>query len=133
VGVAHPERRDRVAMTLALAGLSAATSGQSERSIDAAGERIGHVLDPRSGHPVPAWGSVTVVATDPLVADILSTALLVMGPEAGRRWVAAHPEVHVLFLVVAAGGLERWCNESLVPLIVPRPTNSEQGDRTCSI
>ena len=37
----------------------------------------GHILDPRSGHPVEAHRIVTVVCPDPLDAEILSTAAMV--------------------------------------------------------
>jgi thiamine biosynthesis lipoprotein len=109
VAVAHPARRSEPAVELRLSDRAAATTGQAERFIEADGRRFGHVLDPRSGEPVPAWGSVTVVASDPLVADVLSTALFVMGPEAGMEWVRDRDEVAALFLVDLGERLEaRW-------------------------
>jgi FAD:protein FMN transferase len=76
VEVAHPKHRERSVLALSLAEASASTSGD--------GERPGHLLDPRSGRPAPDFGSVTVVAKTGLVADVLSTALFVLGPDAGR-------------------------------------------------
>lgn len=109
VAVAHPARRSEVAIRLRVRDRAVATTGQSERYVAAAGRRVGHVLDPRSGQPVPPWGSVTVVARDPLDADVLSTALFVMGPEAGLRWVRDRADVGALFLVDREGRLEpRW-------------------------
>lgn len=89
VEVAHPRRRHERAATLSLSRGSVATSGTSERP--------GHLLDPRTGRPVPAWGSVTVVAADPMEADILSTALYVMGPGRGAAW-AERRGIAALFL-----------------------------------
>ncbi len=83
VGVAHPRVRDRTVATLTLTDASVATTSSSERGR--------HVLDPRTGRPVADWGSVTVVAEDPMVADLLSTALYVMGPDAGLAWAADRP------------------------------------------
>lgn len=109
VPVAHPSRRDEPVLSLRLRDRSASTSSQSERSVTACGRLLGHVLDPRSGEPVPAWGSVTVVAADPMVADILSTALLVMGPEAAARWAEGRSDVGVLLLIEREGRLlPRW-------------------------
>jgi FAD:protein FMN transferase len=76
VEVAHPKHREKSVLALSLVEASASTSGD--------GERPGHLLDPRSGRPAPDFGSVTVVAKTGLVADVLSTALFVLGPEAGR-------------------------------------------------
>ncbi len=83
VGVAHARVRDRGVATLILADASAATTSLSERGR--------HVLDPRTGQPVADWGSVTVVTEDPMVSDLLSTALYVMGPEAALEWAADRP------------------------------------------
>jgi thiamine biosynthesis lipoprotein len=65
---------------------SFATSGSFLRDRWVEGVRVGHILDPRSGWPAKFVGSVTVWNEDPLVADILSTALFVMGPREGLRW-----------------------------------------------
>jgi FAD:protein FMN transferase len=98
IPVAHPSKRDEPAMRIRLRGRSASTSSQSERHVDVGGRRLGHILDPRSGQPVPAWGSVTVVAEDPTLADVLSTALLVLGPQAALAWGKSHADVGVLVL-----------------------------------
>jgi len=107
--VSHPEHRATPAAWLLLHGVSAATSGTSERWIEVDGRRYGHILDPRTGWPVPAWGTVTVVHADALVADVLATALYVMGPEHGMRWLEGRPEVAALFLESQDGRLHgRW-------------------------
>ena len=131
VSVAHPVHRRQPVAVLALEDVSVATSGNSERAGSADGEAISHLIDPRTGHPVPAWGSVTVVATDPFVADVLSTALYVMGPHAGsdfvrdqdRDWARALGDVGALFLIERGGALvscwnvamERWLVTPFVP------------------
>jgi len=86
IDVADPKRRDKAAARIYVGPGSVATTGASERFIETDGRRFGHVVDPRSGRPVPAWGSVTVVASDPVTADVLSTALFVVGPEEARHW-----------------------------------------------
>ncbi len=108
ISVAHPERRHEPVLTVRLqAGQSAATTSISERGIEVDGHRLGHVLDPRTGRPVTGWGSVTVVAGDPLVADVLSTALFVMGPERALEWAGRHPGVGVV-IVRSNTGLPQW-------------------------
>ena len=90
VGVAHPARRDLSVLGLSLTAGSLATSGGSERDLLLEnGARIGHIIDPRGGRPVSRSGSVTVWHESAFVADVLSTALFVMGPEQGIAWAAA--------------------------------------------
>ena len=109
VPVAHPAHRREPVARLTLRDRSASTSAQSERFVEVGGRRYGHIFDPRTGRPVPAWGSVTVVARDPLLADILSTALLVLGPEAALAWARGRPEIGVLVLEDRGGRLRpRW-------------------------
>ena len=98
VPVADPRRRDRSVAVLSIDGGSVSTSGNSERGIEVAGRKLGHILDPRTGEPVPDFGSLTVWAADPLRADCLSTGLYVLGPERALAWAAAHPDVEVLVL-----------------------------------
>lgn len=87
VEVAHPRDRPRPVATVRLTTGGLATSGNGERGMVVDARRIGHVLDPRSGRPAPFQGSISVFADDPLVADVLSTALFVLGPHAGLTWL----------------------------------------------
>lgn len=114
VEVAHPAVRDRPAARLRLKNASAATSGFSERFVEIDGVRYGHIVDPREGRPVPAWGSVTVVVEDPLLADLLSTALFVMGPQDGMSWLQEHSEVAALFLRLEEGEVFASWNQAMV-------------------
>jgi FAD:protein FMN transferase len=103
VSIANPDRRDAATSSIRVRDASVATSSQSERFIQSDGKRYGHILDPRTGKPVAAWGSVTVVAKDPLAADALSTALFAMGPRAALEWADRHPEVGVYVLEAERG------------------------------
>ena len=100
VAIAHPTRRAEPAVVLALESGSLATSGASERSYAIEGGMVAHILDPRTGRPLYRPGSVTVWHEDALTADILSTALYVLGPEAGLRYADAH-RLAALFLTPA--------------------------------
>ena len=59
------------------------TSGSYERFRVLDGQRVTHILDPRSGQPAPDLVSVTVVHPQAALADAAATALLVAGAE---RW-----------------------------------------------
>jgi thiamine biosynthesis lipoprotein len=103
-GVADPRERDEVVLRVPLRHGSLATTGNSERGIVVDGERLGHVLDPRSGRPAADFGSLTVLAADGLTADGLATGLYVLGPEAALSFGCRVPGVDVLVLEPTAGG-----------------------------
>ena len=90
VAIAHPARRAEAAIEVTLRSGSLATSGASERLYEVEGGIVAHILDPRTGRPLHWPESVTVWHEDPLAADILSTALYVMGPEEGLRYADEH-------------------------------------------
>lgn len=85
-----PQHRDQPRLTLQLKNAALASSGVSERGR--------HILDPRNGQPCEAWGSTAVVTAEALTADVLSTALYVLGPEAGPTWAECH-DVAAAFLL----------------------------------
>lgn len=71
---------------IALHGLSVATSGDYRRYfVDRDAQRhYAHTIDPRTGYPANhALASVTVVHRECMLADAFSTALMVLGPDAG--------------------------------------------------
>ena len=90
VPIAHPRDRERPVATITLPSGSLATSGGSERDAYVSGRRVGHIIDPRTGRPATFTGSVIVWHARGLVADVLSTALYVMGPDEGVRWAERH-------------------------------------------
>src|SRR5262249_49637607 len=105
VAIADPRERGHVLGSVAICDASVSTSGNSERSVTAQGLRVGHLLDPHTGFPAFDFGSATAVAPSAFVADVLSTAFFVLGPEKGlalserlRREGLAN---EALFLVVS--------------------------------
>jgi thiamine biosynthesis lipoprotein len=98
VALAHPHRRHEATLHLDLSSGSLATSGGSVRDLEVAGRMVGHILDPRTGRPVSRAESVTVWHRRALAADVLSTALYVMGIDEGLAWAEAR-EIAACFLV----------------------------------
>jgi len=111
VDIADPQDRKLPRCTLALNTASLSCSGTSERGR--------HLLDPRSGQPCPAWGSTAVVAPDGLSADVLSTALFVLGPVQGLVWAERH-EVAAAFLLNDGQIRMTRAFLSLRPTLIPR-------------
>ena len=90
VRIAHPLQRETPVVELSLTSGSLAVSGGSERDRWVDGERIGHIVDPRTGRPVTRSLSVAVWHEHALAADAIATALYVMGIDEGRDWAEAH-------------------------------------------
>lgn len=87
VGVADPGAPSGlVAQTVVVENQSVATSGVYRQRFHHDGKEYAHVIDPRTGRPVEhALASVTVIHPSAAQADGHATALLVLGPEEGRR------------------------------------------------
>jgi thiamine biosynthesis lipoprotein len=82
VGVRDPRGGpDDLFALLSLRDGSLSTSGDYERYFILDGVRYHHVLDPRTGRPSRGVSSATVVTEDPVLADALSTALMLLGVE----------------------------------------------------
>ena len=90
VTIADPTDRDQPVIALTMHDASLSTSSGSEKTFEAGGRRFSHILDPRTGEALPPRGSASVIADDALTADILSTALYVMGEDEGLRWADAN-------------------------------------------
>ena len=68
------------------------TSGDYQRYFEHQGQRYAHILDPRTGWPVPierSPKSVTLVASNATDADAFCTAVAVMGVDEGMAFVEA--------------------------------------------
>ena len=81
VSVRDPFDASGVLGTLTLSGGVVAVSGDYERYFEKDGIRYHHVLSPFDGKPVRGIHTAAVHSADPMEADLLSTALFVLGKE----------------------------------------------------
>ncbi len=87
VGVKDPSQPDRLLAALPLTAGAVCTSGGYERPATAHNGH--HIISPESGESPAGIASVTVVAPSAMVADALSTAVFVLGCEAGLAFAEA--------------------------------------------
>ncbi len=100
-------------MVLALHGLAVATSGDYRRYFERDGVRYSHTLDPRTGLPIRhGLASVTVVHISCMAADAWSTALTVLGLEAGLA-LAERQGLAARFVARSASGLHEHLSGSM--------------------
>jgi thiamine biosynthesis lipoprotein len=102
VGVQHPRKPGGLMAVVSLKDKSISTSGDYEIYYEKKGKRRTHIIDPRTGAPVPRLQSASVIAPDGMTSDALSTSLFVLGPEQGIRLVKKLPGVEAL--LVSEGG-----------------------------
>ena len=95
-----PQRYVTTQLPLVDAGL--ATSGTYRQLFAEQAQTYSHIIDPRTASPVThALRSVTVVHPDAVVADTMATALLVLGPDEGRKTASALG-LNAIFLLKSA-------------------------------
>ena len=92
VGIEDPREVGQVLAVVSCEGtLSVSTSGDYQVYFERDGVRYHHILDPATGLPARGLRSLTVFGTiSALDADILSTALFVMGPDRALAYARAH-------------------------------------------
>lgn len=82
IAVQDPADGDRAAGVLSLTDCSAVTSGAYQRYFEQDGNTYHHIIDPRTGCPADSGLlSATVVCANSGLADLLSTAIFVLGEE----------------------------------------------------
>lgn len=104
IGVENPfdQSQDPIAV-LTLSDKSAVTSGDYQRYFeDAEGNRYHHILDPKTGYPADSGLSQVVVVSDSSEeADMLSTALFVMGKNRAIDFMKTYDPDHQIGLIFA--------------------------------
>ncbi len=98
IGLRDPRRVGRRLAVVRLRDRALGTSSAQFQSFRRGGRRYGHILDPRSGRPAEGVLSATVAAPTAALADALSTAFYVMGPEASLAYCRARPEIGLVMI-----------------------------------
>jgi thiamine biosynthesis lipoprotein len=89
---------------IAVDGFGLSTSGDYRNYFEQGGQRFSHTFDARTGAPVShALASVTVIHPSALMADGLSTLLLILGPERGWDYAEKH-DIGAFFVIRADTG-----------------------------
>lgn len=80
VGLRHPLLREKRIGTITLKNKALGTSGSGTQFFIEKGQKIGHILDPRTGQPASGVLSATILADTAAEADALATAAYILGP-----------------------------------------------------
>ena len=86
VGIKDPRNRRRTVDEVFLKDASLSTSGSTEKFFRAEGRVYAHIMDPRTGFPAEASGSVSVVAPRAIDGEAWAKPYFIQGSE----WTAWH-------------------------------------------
>ncbi len=100
IGIQHPERsRGETIGIVEVKDATVVTSGKYERFFEVDGNRYHHILDTDTGYPVEnGLASVTIVTDSSMKADALSTAVFVIGLEAGLDLIKGFDGVEAVII-----------------------------------
>ena len=87
VAVQHPRKADSFLGLIKLKNGAIATSGDYERFFFDNDKRYHHILNPKTGYPAQGLISVSILAEKAVLADMLATAVFVLGKEEGQRLI----------------------------------------------
>ena len=107
-GVTHES-----ALTLALDSGAVATSGNYRKWRNEGGNKISHIIDPKTGDSrAGTLLSVTVIARDCMTADAWATACMVMGQQAVKETMEHRNDLGVMTIAAdtITGNLIVWSN-----------------------
>lgn len=97
VDIQDPIDSRKTALTVRLNDRALSLAGSTEKSFTAGGVTYSHIMDPRTGRPMPGIRSVAVLANSGTAGDALDNAFFVLGREASRDYLASLPDVAVFF------------------------------------
>lgn len=118
-GITAPRGERRAIADISLSQGALATSGDYERVMLVDGRRYSHIIDPVSGYPVESYASISVVAASCLVAGAASTIGMLLGVQAGKRWLQT---LGLPYLCIDADGdMHGSLRDAGAPAALPMP------------
>jgi len=97
VALQNPDDEDDYITNFKLKNMAIATSGNYERYFNKS-KKVGHIMNPKTGFSAYDCSSVTIIAQNCTEADVLATAVFVMGPVAGLNFVNSYEGVETLIV-----------------------------------
>jgi len=130
VGIAHPTKPSRRLAGVLLRDQAIGTSGSGKQFFHHRGQRLGHVIDPRTGHPSGDLLSLTVICQTATDADACATGWFVAGSEYVRARAASEDALAAVMVrgghrqddvLIETAGVPNW-----VPGDEPQEESSER-------
>ena len=121
VGIQHPRDRSGIAMRLPISDVAMSTSGDYQRYFIQDGERIHHIISPKTGKSVGELVSVTVLCDNSVDADALSTSVFILGKEKGLALIDRLPNTSAI--LIDQHGKVSYSNDLAAPATTTPPSS----------
>ena len=104
VGIQDPADAAKTALTVTLRDRALSVSGGYARFFEEDGVTYAHIMDPRTGRPVPGILSVAVLTESATDGDALDNVLFVEGLDRARPFLERYHSTEALFFLPQPGG-----------------------------
>ena len=104
VGISPLQADQPPEVFLSVSNCAVSTSGDAYRGVEINGVRYSHIVDPKTGVGLKHRSSVTIIAPNGLTADVLATAVSVLGSEQGLQLIAQTPNGSARIVTQDAAG-----------------------------
>jgi thiamine biosynthesis lipoprotein len=118
VGLQNPQVESDLLLKLRLNDVAVATSGDYRRFVLIDGQKYSHIFDPALSTSARELRSVSIIAPTAMQADILATAVSVMGKEKGLKLIESTPDTEAIIIpadseknIVKTSGAEVYVKE----------------------
>ena len=98
MAIQHPRQKQAIAVRLPLTNSAISTSGDYERFFFHQGERVHHIIDPKTGKSAIKSWSATVIGPDTTSTDALSTSVFILGADKGMSLIESLPEFEAVII-----------------------------------
>ncbi len=119
VGIDQPNENAverKLEAVIALSNRALATSGNYRKFYEEGGQKLSHIIDPRTGYPAKQnLLSTTVLADDGITADAYATAFMIMGLEQSKRFIVENKDLklEVFFIYDENGKWKTYTSDKL--------------------
>jgi FAD:protein FMN transferase len=97
VGLRNPDNKAEAITVIEISDMAVTTSGNYERFFNESA-RLSHISDPRTGMSSQSLISATVIASSAMEADVLATAVFVLGPAEGMELIERTENTEALLI-----------------------------------
>jgi len=104
-----------------LANGGVCTSGDAWQFIELDGQRYSHIVDPKTGLGLTDHSSVTVVTPQGILADGISTAISVLGPQKGLEFVEQFKGAAAFIVRKPGDEIEIYESKRVKDLVIDAP------------